>query len=221
MAKYVDRDINSRIKAICDDVFNGNLTQMAKASYISRTTLISIIGDQQSSPGYDVLRRIVEIPTVNINEVWLLTGEGGMLKNSSTGNMIDEEVETRPRIPLDAAAGALSVISSSISEYECERLPMITRFPDYDFTIMVKGDSMEPEFHSGDEIACRFIRESSFIQWGRPHVLDTYQGVVLKRIYNRKDAILCKSDNDSYDDFEIPKEDIYRIALVVGTIRLY
>ncbi len=34
---------------------------------------------------------------------------------------------------------------------------------------------MEPEFHSGDEIACRFIVEPSFIQWGRPHVLDTTQ----------------------------------------------
>jgi phage repressor protein C with HTH and peptisase S24 domain len=44
---------------------------------------------------------------------------------------------------------------------------------------------------------------------------------VLKRIYNRPDAILCKSNNNAYDDFEVPKEDIYHIALVVGAIRLY
>lgn len=164
----------------------------------------------------------------DLNPEWLLTGRGNMLRDSqeltdeeSTINMVEEGGETRPRIPLDAAAGTLSVISSSVSESECERLPLITRFPEYDFTIMVKGDSMEPEFHSGDEIACKFIRDSSFIQWGRPHILDTYQGVVLKRIYNRKESILCKSDNASYEDFEIPKEDIYRIALVVGSVRLY
>ena len=78
MPKSVNRDINNRIKTICDEVFRGNLSQMAKATYISRTTLISIIGEQQSSPGYDVLRKIVEIPTVDINETWLLTGKGEM-----------------------------------------------------------------------------------------------------------------------------------------------
>lgn len=163
----------------------------------------------------------------DLSSEWLLTGRGEMLVGDKTGTAHvsriddDNEIETRPRIPLDAAAGALSVIAQSVSEAQCERFPIISRFPQYDFTIMVKGDSMEPEFHSGDEIACRFIEKPSFIQWGRPHVLDTNQGVVLKRIYNRPDAILCKSNNDSYDDFEVPKADIFHIALVVGSIRLY
>ena len=147
---------------------------------------------------------------------WLLTGEGDEDINRKSRQALDlfSEVETRPRIPLDAAAGALSIVSDTVTESDCERLPLITYFPNYDFTIMVKGDSMEPEFHSGDEVACRFVDRPSFIQWGRPHILDTNQGVVVKRIYNHRDAILCKSDNESYEDFEIPKEDIYHIALV-------
>lgn len=162
----------------------------------------------------------------DLSAEWLMTGEGPMLKSKKANDYIDLNnediiIETRPRIPLDAAAGALSVIVQSVSEAQCERLPVISRFPQYDFTIMVKGDSMEPEFHSGDEIACRFIDEPSFIQWGRPHVLDTNQGIVLKRIYNRPDAILCRSDNNFYEDFEIPKKDIYHIALVVGSVRLF
>lgn len=82
VAKTIDRDINQRIKTICDAVFGGNATQMAKTSFISRTTLISIMGEQQSAPGYDVLRKIVEIPTVDINEAWLLTGKGEMIKQT-------------------------------------------------------------------------------------------------------------------------------------------
>ncbi len=162
-----------------------------------------------------------------INLDWLINGNGKMLvENVQEINTISQQendpvIDTRPRIPLDAVAGSLSIITQSVSEAECERFPVISRFPKYDFTILVKGDSMEPEFHSGDEIACRIIEKPSFIQWGRPHVLDTYQGVVLKRIYNRPDAILCKSNNNAYDDFEVPKEDIYHIALVVGAIRLY
>lgn len=174
-------------------------------------------------------RNMFDIDTIfskceGVSPQWLLTGVGEMLVDNveNTRTSSDEDGnETRPRIPLDASAGALSVIAQSVAEAQCERFPIISRFPQYDFTIMVKGDSMEPEFHSGDEIACRFIDEPTFIQWGRPHVLDTNQGVVLKRIYNRPDAILCRSDNNSYEDFEIPKEDIFHIALVVGAVRLF
>lgn len=179
-----------------------------------------------SNIGSDKLSKIIDAtPEVNVD--WLLTGRGKMLSEERLSNREDARlvedirIETRPRIPLDAAAGGLSVIAQSVAEGQCERFPVISRFPKYDFTIMVKGDSMEPEFRSGDEIACRFIDEPSFIQWGRPHVLDTNQGVVLKRIFNRADAILCKSDNHYYEDFEIPKNDIFHIALVVGSIRLF
>lgn len=188
---------------------------------VSRGTLESKTGITE-----DVLAKfIATFPEVSIK--WLWSGEGPMylsaMQENEQNNLIVDTgyYETRPRIPLDAAAGSLSLITQSVSEDECERFPVIKRFPQYDFTIIVKGDSMEPEFHSGDEIACRFIERPSFIQWGRPHVLDTHQGVVLKRIYNRSDSILCKSDNNEYDSFEIPKDEIIHIALVVGLIRLY
>ncbi len=176
--------------------------------------------------GSDKLSKIIDaIP--EIDSEWLLTGRGKMLAEGiQRGWPISQldnntEIEMRPRIPLDAAAGSLSILAESVSDAECERYPVIPRFPRYDFTIMVKGDSMEPEFQSGDEIACRLIDQPSFIQWGRPHVLDTTQGVVLKRIYNKTNTILCHSDNNLYQDFEIPKGDILHIAIVVGTVRLY
>lgn len=176
--------------------------------------------------GSDKLSKIIDaIP--EIDSEWLLTGRGKMLAEGiQRGWPISQldnntEIEMRPRIPLDAAAGSLSIMAESVSEAECERYPVIPRFPRYDFTIMVKGDSMESEFQSGDEIACRLINQPSFIQWGRPHVLDTTQGVVLKRIYNKTNTILCHSDNNLYQDFEIPKGDILHIAIVVGTVRLY
>lgn len=162
-----------------------------------------------------------------LSPTWLLTGGGEMLQDgalareSINSDMHIERIETRPRIPLEAAAGSLSIITQSVSEYDCESFPVISRFPKYDFTIMVKGDSMEPEFCSGDEIACRFIERPSFIQWGRPHVLDTNQGVILKKIYNRPNSILCKSINKEYDDFEVPKDGVFHVALVVGSIRLF
>lgn len=129
------------------------------------------------------------------------------------------EIATRPRIPFDAAAGTLSAAISPVSDNDCEQIPVIPTFPHYDFSIIARGDSMVPEFQSGDELACAFVKESSFVQWGRAHILDTTQGVILKKIFNREGTILCRSINPDYPDIEIPKEDIYHIAIVVGLIR--
>ncbi len=178
----------------------------------------------------------------DVNPEWLLTGEGEMLKTNriSRHNSVeqvpvieykDSEItqvkqtselrnnHTRPRIPLNAAAGGLSVALSSVSESECEQMPVIPSLPKYDFTIVARGESMEPVIESGDELACRFITESAFIQWGRIHVLDTAQGIVVKRIFESDGHILCRSDNKGYPDFPISKEEIYHMALVVGLLR--
>ena len=103
---------------------------------------------------------------------------------------------------------------------DCEQLPIIPFFPKYDFTIIVRGESMEPEYKSGDELACLIIGESSFIQWGRTYVLDTAQGIVVKRVFDGSGDLLCKSNNPDYPDFKIPKEEVFHMALVVGSIRI-
>ena len=100
-----------------------------------------------------------------------------------------------------------------------ERYPVIKQLPDYDFTILVKGDSMEPEIKSGDELACRVVTDASFIQWGKVHVLDTDQGIVVKRIYDDKDGLKCVSDNPKYLPFTVPKDQLRSVCLVVGLVR--
>lgn len=161
----------------------------------------------------------------NVSPTWLLTGRGEMFIGQTKQSYINTksshfQLETRPRIPFDAAAGQLSIALDSATEDDCEQIPVIPTFPRYDFTIFARGDSMEPEFVSGDELACLFIKDSSFIQWGRAHVLDTAQGIVVKRIFDNGDSIICKSNNPNYPDFPIIKTEIYRMALVVGFIRI-
>lgn len=182
------------------------------------------------SKGTDIQSKWLEAIVENFprySAQWLLTGEGEMLRpeaaeyidGKKSDQFMDRPVETRPRIPFEAAAGSLSIAIGSVHQNDCEHIPIIPTFPRYDFTIVTRGDSMLPEFHSGDELACAFVKESSFIQWGRVHVLDTAQGIVLKKIFDGKKNIVCKSINKEYPDFEVPKDEIYHIALVVGLIR--
>ena len=153
-------------------------------------------------------------PEVNAN--YILTGKGGMFLDEQ----IELSVQTLPRIPYDAAAGSLTDAVDGVTELQCERIPVISAFPKYDFTIRVTGRSMEPMYFSGDEVACLRINEAQFLQWGRVHVLDTSQGVVIKRIYDNGDSIRCASFNPEYPDFNVPKSDIRSYNLVVGALRL-
>ena len=166
----------------------------------------------------DVIEKTAEIfPELNIN--WLLTGNGMMTK-SDDNNENQIKIETKPRIPYTAAAGLLSEGVEGLMKYQCEHVPVIPTFPKYDFTIVVKGDSMQPHILGGDEIACKRIDETSFIQWGKVHVLDTSQGIVVKRIYEDGDKIKCVSYNPEYPPFSIDKKDIYSYNLVVGLLRI-
>lgn len=166
--------------------------------------------------GADKLQRILCVYP-DLNSDWLLNGVGDMV--ISKEQFFDKN-NTRPRIPYDVAAGTLTETVEGVAEYQCEQVPIIGVFPRYDFTIRIVGRSMEPEYFAGDEVACLRVNEKRFLQWGRVHVLDTTQGVVIKRIYDNGDYIVCKSFNPEFPDFSIPKEDIRSYNLVVGSIRL-
>jgi hypothetical protein len=122
----------------------------------------------------------------------------------------------RPRILNYAIAGRLSDELEETKEYA----PVNPLIPDYDCTIIIRGDSMEPTYHSGDEIALRDVTKTGFIQWGMPHVMDTSQGIVLKRLYEDQRGIKCVSDNKMYEPFVVPEKEIYHIYKIVGFMRI-
>lgn len=168
------------------------------------------------SLGKDVLVKILsKFPEVDAN--WLLMDYGKMLKQMNNDSI---QIETKPRIPYTAAAGYITNAVEGITESQCEQVPIVSSFPNYDFTIIIKGDSMEPKYEGGDEVACKRVDGTSFIQWGKVHVLDTAQGIVIKRIYEDGDKIKCVSYNPEYPPFSIDKSEIYSISLVVGLLRI-
>lgn len=174
----------------------------------------------------NISRFLAYAPDVNV--VWLLTGEGEMLKTEHTSvgmppvaHQTDNPKEGIPLIPFSAMAGALMGEQTAL-EYECERY-VVPAFSGADFLMQVKGSSMVPTYISGDIVACRRVPMSDlFFQWNKPYVLDTAQGAIIKRIKpgSDKQHVLIVSDNKDYDPFELPCEDIYAVALVIGIIRL-
>ena len=155
----------------------------------------------------------------DVSAEWLLRGID-TLDFGTNRLSLEESKDTKPRIPYNASAGSLSNAMEGVTELQCEQIPVVPAFPKYDFTIRITGDSMTPYYISGDEVACLRIINSTYLQWGKVHVLDTTQGIVIKRIYDNGDTIRCVSYNPDYPDFNVPKDEIFSYNLVVGTLRL-
>lgn len=130
-----------------------------------------------------------------------------------------------PLIPFNALAGSLTVDNEGVTCEDCPKYFV----PDFaakgaEFLINVSGDSMLPKYNSGDILACRKIQDITFFQWGKCYVIDTCQGVIVKRVFedkDNKDNIICVSENkDKYPPFSLPKTEIRSLSIVVGAIGL-
>lgn len=154
----------------------------------------------------------------SINTEWLISGEGEPIRKAPVlPNKYLNNVPAKPRILNMEKIG-----TSDLSEDgTIELMPEIEQFPEYDFTITIHGKSMEPTFHTGDELAVKDITDSKFLQWGAPHVLKTKQGLVIKKIYydEEHNGYKCVSDNEQFPAYTVPQDEVLRIYKIVGLIR--
>ncbi len=81
---------------------------------------------------------------------------------------------------------------------------------------------MQPRYFSGDMVACKKLSLTDiFFQWGKVYVVDTDQGALIKKVMRgtSDESITLVSENTEYEPFEISRQGIYNIALVMGVIR--
>ena len=205
-----------------------NFQGISKNRFYKETGLSNGFLDKNNHPIADKLEQVIyTYPELNVE--WLLTGQGAMLKSDTysyiTKPMIENNFEKN--IPLvdvqvvaDFGSGQFSIKKSDVKEYY-----VVPKFKDrkIDFMIEVSGDSMYPKYASGDIVACAILYESQFIQWGKVYVIATrQQGILVKRINKseNENCLLAVSDNPSYPPFDLPKNEITGLTLVVGVIRL-
>lgn len=193
------------------------------------SSMMTEIAKKRSKVGIKAIQNtVLKFPSINPN--WLITGRGKMTEfylpepNYSKEPQEEYAIQTQgiPLLPAEALAG-LGNISITIMKYDIQERYVVPDFSNVDFMIRVKGSSMYPKYNSGDVVACVLIKESTFLQWGKVHVLHTKeQGCLVKRLFETddKNTIECRSDNESYPPFIVEKNEITNIALVVGAIRL-
>lgn len=226
-----------RLEAIIAHYCDGKPTVFAKYIGVAPSTISSWLA--RDTYDYELLFAKCE----EISPSWLLTGEGDMLKHTTPPK---EQTKSReraemtqpifsdnnapdnaPRIPLvtqNAVAG-FGNNNFAIQEADVKEYYVVPKFKYHqvDFMIEISGSSMYPKYNSGDVVACTILRDGAFIQWNKCHIVATReQGILCKRLMpsTSDDCLKMVSDNPNYPPFEVPKDDITGIALVVGVIRL-
>lgn len=157
-----------------------------------------------------------------LNREWLLNGNGQMLAEREK-QFRDAKKDVLPLIPYPAIGGYTEDNWTALLN-DCPLYAIPDIKTPADFLIKVGGDSMNPKYQEGDLLACKMIQEILFFQWGKTYVIDTSQGVMVKNIYedaeNKENILLVSENKDKYPPFAIPRSDIRKIALVVGSIRI-
>lgn len=159
------------------------------------------------------LRRFAEAYARYISPAWLIDGSGPMT--------LPDPDETRPHFDIHAAAGLSEVCFEEVRADDIEHRPIIHYLPRYDFTLLVFGDSMEPELHHGDTIACRRITSPAELHRGRIYVIATDDSTLVKAVELNGHTLRLISLNPDYPDTAIPAATVRTLAEVVGLVRRY
>lgn len=195
---------------------------ISKYKFYQDTAFSNGFLDKEGHIGSDKCERISYVyPDLSLE--WLVTGKGVMLKRDTATVSIKQSGGIPLVTPI--AVGGFGNSHFAIKERDVKEYYTIPKFQykKIDFMIEVEGSSMYPKYNSGDVVACCIIKETSFIQWNKTHVVATKeQGIIIKRVKQgtTDKSLLMISDNKDYPEFEVPKKEIEGIALVVGVIRL-
>lgn len=203
-----------------------NANSFAKALGYDRSQAVYDMLNGKAAPSFDFFSKVLNSEySDKINIQWIIDGKGEPLLNTTPDKEEKRPAhphEGLPLIPASALAG-IGEGALTIMDHEVDQRYVIPEFSKADFLIRVKGSSMYPKYSAGDLLACIRIPKDRFIQWNKTYVLDTTQGIMVKRILkgSQPGQWILRSDNKDYQDIEVnPDKEIYSISLVIGVIRL-
>lgn len=226
----MEQSINERIRLISEMHFGGNLSAMARTVGVRQPTLRDIVGERQSSPGYDTIKNIVDSSSLGINANWLITGEGDMYKPSNiqlinrpkyTEKTLDEQEVSLYDV---GAAANLKTLFCSKDQNILGKIK-IPDMPKCDGAIYVTGDSMYPLLKSGDIIIYKEIQDIHSIFFGEMYLLsmevegDEYLTVKYVNRSDKEGFIKLVSYNTYHEPLDVSLTDIKAMALVKMSIR--
>lgn len=199
---------------------------LSKATGVSQATISRLKSDVTAKPNISTNKKIADY--FNVNEEWLLTGEGEMLNSSTSRKEEPSEpvisyTSGRPYYNIDFIGGFDMVFCDSpiTPEYNIDFAPYNR---DGVVWCNITGNSMSPRISHGDIIAIKEVVDwQNFLIMGEIYALVTTTDLrTVKIIRKGSDSTkfrLVPVNKDEYDEQEISKSMILRIFEVVGCMK--
>lgn len=177
--------------------------------------------------GYSVGRGVVsDIAKAfpNLDDNWLLTGEGSMLKDSDQKPSINYEQKGVPYYDVDFIGGFEEVLNDQTinPEYFIDFKPYNTA----KYWANVSGHSMEPNISHGDIIAIKEIENwIDFLPFGEIYGIVTDEFRTIK-VVSKGDSpetfnLIPLNKDPQYVQQEIPKRLIRKVFSVLGAVKKF
>lgn len=155
---------------------------------------------------------------------WISHGEKLLAEQTAEQNKVEDSKDTVDNIiqfpklfsydyydqPASAGTGQY------LNDVQVETIELPVEY-DADFVIPIYGDSMEPEYHSGDYV---FVKLSVDLSDGDIGVFEYYGDAYVKQLVINESGAFLHSLNDKYDDIPVDADSDFRIiGEVVGIYR--
>ncbi|HGD2895858.1 TPA: helix-turn-helix transcriptional regulator [Streptococcus agalactiae] len=142
---------------------------------------------------------------------WISYGENLLFEQNTVEDSKNTVVELFSYNYYDHAASAGT--GQYLNDVQVETIELPVDY-DADFVIPVYGDSMEPEYHSGDYV---FVKLSVELSDGDIGVFEYYGDAYIKQLLIHAEGAFLHSLNDKYSDIQIDRDSDFRIiGKVVG-----
>lgn len=228
-------NLSERIKSIV--AYSGlSLPKYAKAIGVQTPQAIrDLISGKTKSLSADMQTKILSYMP-DINQSWLFTGMGDMLKEPNAGNVLVKSAEQYehhdnrviPFYDVETTGGYDGRVSASDEGSLVGYIQPGGWFDGRESAaIRHVGDSMV-EYPNGCVLAVREVKEKRLLVPGRNYVIETREYRVTKRVQrgSRENTIMLYSSNtEKYDDgrlihepFEVELEDVLHIFSILGYI---
>ncbi|MCX6180986.1 MAG: LexA family transcriptional regulator [Bacteroidetes bacterium] len=198
--------------------FMFHLKTLRKKSKLSREQIAKILDVSFGTYGKiergggrlttDRINKLAEIHRVSIE--YIMTGK------EKSNNSLPAENFNVTYIPISSRAGLLTEIESKV-EFERFFIPMIQGSDLY--MLKVEGDSMYPTLSHGDGVIVK-RQDTPSLNWGEIFVIDTLDGVAVKRVFMNEDKkkYTLKSDNVCYPEYTVDKNELRALWHVKGVL---
>lgn len=112
---------------------------------------------------------------------------------------------------------AMDLESNTIGKIE------IADFIDASGGMLMKGDALSGKVNGGDVLAHKEWKPREWFQYGMIHVIfsEGHSFVRILRKHEDPDKLLLQSNNDSYDDIDLPIAAIEKLFIVNGALMRY